>query len=525
MNEASLTDQIGTGQTRTGQTSGQTPPLWQQASWRAGLARLGGAWAGLIGLALGEWGAMAGQWLNSSTYTHVLLVPVMIGWLVWGRMALLARLRPTCWAPGLWGMGLGVLMWVAGRLSGFAEVAEAGAVAMLIASVPVALGPRISLTLLFPLAYMGFLVPMGDEMIPTLQTITARLTVALVHLSHVRATIDGVFINTPAGLFEVAQACSGVKFLVAMIAFGTFAAHICFVSWRRRAVFMVACVVVPVLANGVRAWGTIYVAQFKGAAYAGGVDHLIYGWIFFATVVACILGAFWRLFDRPTQAIIIDSVPGEGPFRPMRALPAMGAVAALALGGAGWSMAADRLAAPMPAYVSLPAVPGWQRVPAHDAYVWAPKATGADHRLLGHYANAAGDEVDVFYAIYASQGGTRKAGGFGEGAMPEHAGWAWQSPGPPAPDALSQRMLAAGPVQRLAQTSYRTGDLITGSNLALRLANFRDKALLRPRATVMLIVSAQERPGHRAADAIAAFRARLGPVPAWLDGIGAAKPL
>ena len=72
--------------------------------------------------------------------------------------------------------------------------------------------------LLFPLSYMLFLVPFGDELIPALQTITARLTVALTHLSGIKADIDGVFINTPVGLFEVAEACSGVKFLIAMAA-------------------------------------------------------------------------------------------------------------------------------------------------------------------------------------------------------------------------------------------------------------------------------------------------------------------
>jgi len=43
-----------------------------------------------------------------------------------------------------------------------------------------------------------------------------------------------VFIDTPAGLFEVAEACSGVKFLIAMTAFGVLASNVCFVGWKRR---------------------------------------------------------------------------------------------------------------------------------------------------------------------------------------------------------------------------------------------------------------------------------------------------
>jgi exosortase/archaeosortase family protein len=83
-----------------------------------------------------------------------------------------------------------------------------------------------------------------------------------------------------------------------MVAFGVLAANVCFRSWWRRFVLLVVCVVVPVLANGVRAWGTVYVAQIKGAAYASGFDHIVYGWFFFAAVIAAIIALSWPFFDR-----------------------------------------------------------------------------------------------------------------------------------------------------------------------------------------------------------------------------------
>ena len=125
------------------------------------------------------------------------------------------------------------------------------------------------------------------------------------------ATIDGVFIDTPVGLFEVAEACSGVKFLVAMVALGTLVAHLCFASWKRRVAFMAAAIVVPILANGVRAWGTIYIAQSQGVEFAAGFDHIVYGWIFFALVIAAVLGASWRFFDRSPDDPLIDAAALE----------------------------------------------------------------------------------------------------------------------------------------------------------------------------------------------------------------------
>jgi len=201
---------------------------------------------------------------------------------------------------------------------------------------------------------------------------------------------------------------------------------------------------------------------------------------------------------------------------PWRALAGGAAMAALAL---GWVALADRIEAPMPRHVALPQVAGWHRVDYAPHVWWQPRAGGADHRLLGRYADGRGHAVDVFYALYAAQGPGRKAGGFGEGALTPGTGWAWQSPGPAAPDAKSDRLLAGGPTERLAQTTYRTGDLLTGSNLALKLANIRDRLLLRRRSTMVLILSAEEAPGHPAAASVEAFRAGVGPLGGWMDAI------
>jgi hypothetical protein len=63
-------------------------------------------------------------------------------------------------------------------------------------------------------------------------------------------------------------------------------------------VFLALCVLVPILANGVRAFATIYIAQFVGAERASGFDHIVYGWVFFALVVGAMLAGAWRWFER-----------------------------------------------------------------------------------------------------------------------------------------------------------------------------------------------------------------------------------
>ena len=277
--------------------------LLRRVPWTQTLLNVGAAWAVLFALTFADWREMAHQWWDIDTYNHVLLVPPIIGWLVWMKRGELAKIEPHCWWPGLVWLAGGLLLWLAGRQGEINLVAQAGSVVVMQGAVLAFVGVRAGLVLCFPLFYAAFLVPFGDEMITTLQYVTARMAVALTHASGVPAIVDGLYIDTPAGKFVVAEECSGVKFLVAMVALATLVAWTGFAHWKRRAVFVVLAAVISIIANGVRAWATIYVAQHVGVERAGGFDHIVYGWVFFALVIAVVLGAAWRHFDRePSDA-------------------------------------------------------------------------------------------------------------------------------------------------------------------------------------------------------------------------------
>lgn len=270
--------------------------------WPAALTRLALAALALIAVTAREWSEIFHQWWNIDTYHHILLVPVIIVWLVTLKRDMILAVKPGGWWPGVALVAAALALWLAGRVSGVNLLAHFGAVAALVGSVAALLGLNAALLLALPLSYGFFLVPFGDELIPPLQSVTAEIAIALTRASGVPARIEGIHIDTPAGLFIVAEACAGVKFLIAMVALGVLVAFTRFASWRRRAWFLAACVVVPILANGVRAWGTIYAAQWVGAEAATGLDHLIYGWVFFALVVAALLGGAWRFFEREPES-------------------------------------------------------------------------------------------------------------------------------------------------------------------------------------------------------------------------------
>ncbi|MGN6123709.1 MAG: exosortase A, partial [Sphingomonas oligoaromativorans] len=250
--------------------------------WPRHVVGLGVVVVGLLALFARDAGDMAAIWWTSSTYEHCLVILPIVGWLVWQRAPVLAEVRPKAWAlPLLW-VAAGAFGWLLGEAAGVAVVRHLALVMMIQGATAVMLGRGALAALLFPLSYALFLVPAGDMLVPPLQTLTARICMVLLGVVQVPAHLDGVFITTPGGWFKVAEACSGAKFLIAMTALGVLVANLGFRSWRRRAMFMLLAVIAPVLANGIRAFGTIWVAQYKGAAVAGSFDHIVYGWIFFA---------------------------------------------------------------------------------------------------------------------------------------------------------------------------------------------------------------------------------------------------
>src|SRR5690606_1800868 len=109
----------------------------------------------------------------------------------------------------------------------------------------------------------------------------------------------------PSGNFVVAEACSGINYLLATLAVGSMFMYLNFRSPWRRAVFMLLVVAVPLIANGLRAYGIVMIAHLSDYKYAMGIDHFIYGWVFFGIVIFAVF-ALGNLFSDVTDAPVQD---------------------------------------------------------------------------------------------------------------------------------------------------------------------------------------------------------------------------
>ena len=183
-----------------------------------------------------------------------------------------------------------LLLYVIGIAGDIQLFLHAATFTLLPALIWLLIGTQAARTILFPLVFMLFSIPVGEQLIPYLQEIAADGSVALLHLSGVPLFRSGLYIEIPQGRFLVAEACSGVSFFIASFVIGSLYAYLNLVSAKRRAVFVAISLIFPVLANIVRVYGIILIAYWTDMEHAAGADHLIYGWFFFAFVITCLLG-------------------------------------------------------------------------------------------------------------------------------------------------------------------------------------------------------------------------------------------
>lgn len=481
-----------------------------QSAWRRHGLAFAAALVGLLALFRRDLAELANIWWTSTTYGHCLFVLPVLGWLVWQRRDGLAQVRPVAWAPGLAVVAAGAVGWLLGDAASAAIVRQFGLLIMIWGAVAAILGPNVVRGLAFPLAWAAFLVPFGEEMEGPLQTLTANVSVAMLHLAGLDAQLDGVLIRTSFGFFEVAEACSGAKFVIAMLAFGTLAANVCFVSWRRRAAFMAAAIVVPIVANCIRAFGTMYAAHLTSVETATGLDHIVYGWVFFAVVMAGVLAIGWRWFDRAPDDPVID------PARLQRTWPftmdvrlAAGTTLAFAATVAVLAASIAGRADALPLNPALPEVPGWHKAGLSRSAPWAPNYPGADRFLMQRYVDGRGRAVDLAVATYAGQHEGKELIAFGQGAIRENDSWVRIEDLPALDGGSALRMTAPGPVERTVITWYRIGGMTTGSQRTAKLATMAAKFSGGPQAGSAVLLSAEGEQGAARA-AIADFRDALG---------------
>lgn len=239
------------------------------------------------------WDGIAGMeaiWRRSDTFAHGYFILPIVLWLLYRDREYLqsAKAQPTWIAIPF--LAVSCFVWLfayAADINVLSQLATASALMFLMWML---IGNQLAWRYKFPLAYLLFAVPMGENLIPSLQDITAWITVFLLKVHGIPVFRDGWYIQIPTGMFEVAVACSGIRYLIASMAVGTLYAYLTYRSFKKQLLFIVFAFLLPILANGIRAYLIVIIAHYSDMKYATGADHLVYGWVFFGFVIMLM---FW----------------------------------------------------------------------------------------------------------------------------------------------------------------------------------------------------------------------------------------
>src|SRR5215510_193743 len=256
---------------------------------------------------------MALIWSHSETITHGFLVLPISLWLVWRQRQEFRALTVRPCFPALLGVAAAGFLWLLSDLASVASPAEFALVLMLQFAIVAVLGREVAGAIAFPLVFLLFAVPAGEFLVPKLMDHTANATIFALRASGIPVFREGNQFMIPTGSWSVVEACSGIRYLIASMMAGSLFAYLTYRSpWKRWAFFAVS-IVVPIVANWLRAYMIVMIGHLSGNTLAAGVDHLVYGWVFFGIVIAIMFWIGSRWYDPDPRATAEGTRVGDSP--------------------------------------------------------------------------------------------------------------------------------------------------------------------------------------------------------------------
>jgi EpsI family protein len=378
------------------------------------------------------------------------------------------------------------------RAAGVQLLEFAGATLLIFAVYWALAGADAARTAAFPLLLLLAAVPAADFLVEPLMTITAAIASACLSLFGIPALRDGQFFVLSGGTFEVADVCSGLRYLLAGSMAALAYAYVTYSSTRKRALFVGIAAVVLVIANGVRAFIVMAVASATEMKVLGGEDHILFGMFLFALVFIALIWFGEGYADKEDEKIARLADPDRRPGRDVSSNVIVAALLVLVAGpmfdaamrNRGAAHVAD---APFPGLPDCTLSEDW-----HSG--GAPEFAAADLEKYATY-NCRDHSVGVFVASYGEQRQGKELITWANRVWPPD--WRPNVRESTVPLRISndrvdvQEALVRDPAGwRLIWHWYQVGPSITGSKFHVKLLETVKVLTLQPVESSVVVVSA-----------------------------------
>ena len=236
------------------------------------------------------WG-LGSDWNNNPDYSHGFLVPFLSVYFIWERWSSLIDETPR---SSFWGIGLlslGLFSLVVGLIGAELYVQRMSLLVVLSGLVLLILGWKYLWLLSLPIGFLIFMIPLPAIVVNTiafpLQLFAAQTATFCLFSLGIPVLREGNLIMLASTTLEVAEACSGLRSLLSLLALGTVYGYFSQdVIWKRW-VLVLLSIPIAIIANAARVSGTGILAHFFGEEAAEGFYHTFEGWLVF--IVAFVL--------------------------------------------------------------------------------------------------------------------------------------------------------------------------------------------------------------------------------------------
>jgi len=250
---------------------------------------------------------MVKDWYHDENYSHGFLVPIIAGYFFWQRWP---DLKERLVKPD--GLGLVVIVWGVFQLLvawlGSEYFTMRTSLIVLLAGMTLFWFGREVLTgMALPLGYLIFMVPIPyivyDMVAFPLKLFVTKVSVAFLKIVGVVVVREGNIIMFPTTTLEVADACSGIRSLISLLAIAVAYSFLMKTSNIRRWIIIFSAIPIAVATNALRVIVTGILAQWWGAKAAEGFFHEFAGMVVFvlAMVMLVLCGELLRRIGGATH--------------------------------------------------------------------------------------------------------------------------------------------------------------------------------------------------------------------------------
>jgi exosortase len=235
------------------------------------------------------WGIVH-KWLNDTSWSHGFLIPVFSIYFLFQAKTDILETRPKPNYLGLIFL-LGIILFYVFNVAspaGYTYFKQISVIGALVSVVLFLGGWQMLKCTWLPIAYLIFAVPLPDRFyesitIPMRQWAASTSTAMLNLVPKLDATANGVVIDIiykgrhlEPGL-DVAEACSGMRLLMAFLALGVAMAYLHYRPIWQRLVLLISTVPIAILCNIVRVTITGFIYVLGDPQYAQGICHDLLG--------------------------------------------------------------------------------------------------------------------------------------------------------------------------------------------------------------------------------------------------------